>query len=82
MRLFRLTFATIFQRRAWAICACSAARRTLKIWMSEITFWASRQSSGTTDYYSGGRSFSGFQNGQSREVFNNLGEISHLSIFL
>ena len=28
-----------------------------------ITFWASRQTSGTTDYYSGGRSFSGFQNG-------------------
>ena len=23
-----------------------------------ITFWASRQTSGTTDYYSGGRSFS------------------------
>ncbi len=30
-----------------------------------ITFWASRQSSGTTDYYSGGRSFSGFQNGMA-----------------
>jgi len=28
-----------------------------------ITFWASRQTSGTTDYYAGGRSFSGFQNG-------------------
>jgi cation/acetate symporter len=28
-----------------------------------ITFWASRQTSGATDYYSGGRSFSGFQNG-------------------
>ena len=27
-----------------------------------ITFWASRQTSGTTDYYAGGRSFSGFQN--------------------
>ncbi len=30
-----------------------------------ITFWASRQGSGTTDYYSGGRSFSGFQNGMA-----------------
>lgn len=30
-----------------------------------ITFWASRQQSGTTDYYSGGRSFSGFQNGMA-----------------
>ena len=28
-----------------------------------ITFWASRQSSGTNDFYAGGRSFSGFQNG-------------------
>ncbi|MGI8646420.1 MAG: solute symporter family protein [Nocardioides sp.] len=28
-----------------------------------ITFWASRQSSGTADFYAGGRSFSGFQNG-------------------
>ena len=28
-----------------------------------ITFWASRQSSGTADYYAGGRGFSGFQNG-------------------
>ena len=28
-----------------------------------ITFWASRQNSGTADYYAGGRSFSGFQNG-------------------
>ena len=28
-----------------------------------ITVWASRQNSGTTDYYAGGRSFSGFQNG-------------------
>ncbi len=28
-----------------------------------ITFWASRQSKTTTDYYAGGRSFSGFQNG-------------------
>jgi cation/acetate symporter len=28
-----------------------------------ITFWASRQNSGTGDYYAGGRSFSGFQNG-------------------
>ncbi len=28
-----------------------------------ITFWASRQSSGATDFYAGGRSFSGFQNG-------------------
>ena len=30
-----------------------------------ITFWASRQTSGTTDYYAGGRSFSGFQNGMA-----------------
>ena len=30
-----------------------------------ITFWASRQSSGTTDFYAGGRSFSGFQNGMA-----------------
>jgi len=28
-----------------------------------ITFWASRNSSGTADFYAGGRSFSGFQNG-------------------
>ena len=28
-----------------------------------ITFWASRQSSGAADFYAGGRSFSGFQNG-------------------
>jgi cation/acetate symporter len=28
-----------------------------------ITFWASRQTSGTTDFYAGGRSFSGIQNG-------------------
>ena len=28
-----------------------------------ITFWASRQNSGAGDYYAGGRSFSGFQNG-------------------
>ena len=28
-----------------------------------ITFWASRQNSGTADYYAGGRSFSGLQNG-------------------
>ncbi|HEV8055901.1 MAG TPA: cation acetate symporter [Nocardioidaceae bacterium] len=28
-----------------------------------ITIWASRQTVGTTDYYSGGRSFSGLQNG-------------------
>jgi len=28
-----------------------------------ITFWASRHSSGATDHYAGGRSFSGFQNG-------------------
>ena len=28
-----------------------------------ITFWASRQTSGAADYYAGGRSFSGFQNG-------------------
>ena len=30
-----------------------------------ITFWASRQNAGTTDYYAGGRSFSGFQNGMA-----------------
>ncbi len=30
-----------------------------------ITFWASRKGSGTTDYYAGGRSFSGFQNGMA-----------------
>ena len=30
-----------------------------------ITFWASRQGSGTTDFYAGGRSFSGFQNGMA-----------------
>jgi cation/acetate symporter len=28
-----------------------------------ITFWASRNNSGTADFYAGGRSFSGFQNG-------------------
>jgi cation/acetate symporter len=28
-----------------------------------ITFWASRQTSGTNDFYAGGRSFSGVQNG-------------------
>ena len=28
-----------------------------------ITFWASRQTKTATDFYSGGRSFSGFQNG-------------------
>ena len=28
-----------------------------------ITFWASRETSGATDFYAGGRSFSGFQNG-------------------
>ena len=30
-----------------------------------ITFWASRQTHGATDYYAGGRSFSGFQNGMA-----------------
>src|SRR6187455_1025912 len=30
-----------------------------------ITFWASRQTSGTADFYAGGRSFSGFQNGMA-----------------
>jgi cation/acetate symporter len=30
-----------------------------------ITFWASRQTAGTTDFYAGGRSFSGFQNGMA-----------------
>lgn len=30
-----------------------------------ITFWASRGTSGTTDYYAGGRSFGGFQNGMA-----------------
>jgi cation/acetate symporter len=30
-----------------------------------ITFWASRQNSGTTDFYAGGRGFSGFQNGMA-----------------
>ena len=30
-----------------------------------ITFWASRQSSGAADFYAGGRSFSGFQNGMA-----------------
>jgi cation/acetate symporter len=30
-----------------------------------ITFWASRKNQGTTDYYAGGRSFSGFQNGMA-----------------
>ena len=28
-----------------------------------ITFWASRQNQSAADYYAGGRSFSGFQNG-------------------
>src|SRR4026208_1563544 len=28
-----------------------------------ITFWANRPTHGATDYYAGGRSFSGFQNG-------------------
>ena len=28
-----------------------------------ITIWAGRQTSGATDYYSGGRQFNGFQNG-------------------
>ena len=28
-----------------------------------ITFWASRQTKGATDFYAGGRSFSGVQNG-------------------
>lgn len=28
-----------------------------------ITFWASRQTKGTADFYAGGRGFSGFQNG-------------------
>ena len=30
-----------------------------------ITFWASRQTSGSDDFYAGGRSFSGFQNGMA-----------------
>ena len=30
-----------------------------------ITFWASRQTSGATDYSAGGRSFTGFQNGMA-----------------
>jgi cation/acetate symporter len=30
-----------------------------------ITFWASRSTSGTTDYYAGGRTFGGFQNGMA-----------------
>jgi cation/acetate symporter len=30
-----------------------------------ITFWASRQNAGVTDFYAGGRSFSGFQNGMA-----------------
>ena len=30
-----------------------------------ITFWASRQSKTTAQYYAGGRSFSGFQNGMA-----------------
>ena len=30
-----------------------------------ITFWASRQNSGTANFYAGGRSFSGFQNGMA-----------------
>ena len=28
-----------------------------------ITFWASRQTKTASDYYAGGRNFSGFQNG-------------------
>jgi cation/acetate symporter len=30
-----------------------------------ITFWASRQTAGAADFYAGGRSFSGFQNGMA-----------------
>src|SRR5690349_22902359 len=30
-----------------------------------ITFWANRQTHGTADFYAGGRSFSGFQNGMA-----------------
>src|SRR5687767_7999010 len=30
-----------------------------------ITFWAGRQTHGAADYYAGGRSFSGFQNGMA-----------------
>jgi len=30
-----------------------------------ITFWASRQTRNATDFYAGGRSFSGFQNGMA-----------------
>ncbi len=30
-----------------------------------ITFWASRKNTGTADFYAGGRSFSGFQNGMA-----------------
>jgi len=30
-----------------------------------ITFWASRQTRGVTDFYAGGRQFSGFQNGMA-----------------
>jgi cation/acetate symporter len=30
-----------------------------------ITFWASRSTSGTTEYYAGGRTFGGFQNGMA-----------------
>jgi cation/acetate symporter len=30
-----------------------------------ITFWASRETRGTTDYYAGGRTFTGFQNGMA-----------------
>ena len=30
-----------------------------------ITVWASRQNTGTTDFYAAGRSFSGFQNGMA-----------------
>jgi cation/acetate symporter len=30
-----------------------------------ITFWASRQSQTAAQYYAGGRSFSGFQNGMA-----------------
>src|SRR3954454_24013574 len=30
-----------------------------------ITFWASRQNQGAADFYAGGRSFTGFQNGMA-----------------
>src|SRR5687768_5623016 len=30
-----------------------------------ITFWASKQTAGTANFYAGGRSFSGFQNGMA-----------------